>query len=110
MDGPQDTAEAGFHPTVCRTRTDREEVLREVAKANGGSITHPLAHSIESIRDDEEVVLAAVTKHGEALQHASDRLRAKRNVAVAACSSNGDALRYCSLELCKDRDLVLRAC
>jgi hypothetical protein len=108
IDNP-DTQEADL-PAVCRTRTDRDEVLREVANVNGGSITHPLAHSIESIRDDEEVVLAAVAKHGEALQHASDRLRAKHNVAVVACSNNGDALRYCSPELRQDRDLVLRAC
>jgi predicted RNA-binding protein (virulence factor B family) len=109
IDG-KNTPEDGGLPAVCRNRTDREEVLLEVAKANGGSITHPLAHSTDSIRDDEEVVLAAVAKYGESLQHASDRLRAKRNVAIAACSHNGDALRYCSAELRQDRDLVLRAC
>jgi len=104
------TPEREFRATVLRTRTDRDEVLREVAKANGGALTHPLAHSVDSIRDDEEVVLAAVAKHGESLQHASERLRGKRNVALAACSNNGDALRYCSDDLRQDRSLVLRAC
>lgn len=54
------------------------------------------------LRADREVVLAAVTRNGDALQSAADRLRADREVVVAAVVQKGVALRYAADELWED--------
>jgi len=56
-----------------------------------------------------EVVLAAVTQNGYALQHASRKLKGDREVVLAAVAQNGRALRHASRELQRDREVVLTA-
>lgn len=67
----------------------------------------------QSVRDDEEVVLAYAKRNSTALWHASSRLRSKKRVVVsaAACRDRGgksDATRFALAGLDRDRD-VLRA-
>ena len=70
-----------------------------------------LRHASERLRDDEEVVLAAVRRppHGLGLEYASARLRAQREVALAACRSHPLALQFCDPAFQDDDAFVLSA-
>jgi hypothetical protein len=91
-----------------------------------------LAAASRELRDDCEVVTAAVTQNGLSLKHASRRLRDDRSVCLAAVSSaaaassattttgpgesesgdsgqNGLALRFCGRELRDDEAVVAAA-
>ena len=63
------------------------------------------------LNDDDQVVLAAVSKQGMNLQYASDRLRRDRTIVIAACRQNGSAFQYClpgnlRTEILNDKNLV----
>ena len=61
------------------------------------------------LRDDIEVVRAAMAQNGEAWQHAGEALRADRGAMLAAVVQNGWALRYASPELRDDIEVVRAA-
>ena len=61
------------------------------------------------LKRDREVVLAAVSNAGEALQYASDELKKDREVVLAAVSNVGRALQYASKELNSDPEVRLTA-
>ena len=61
------------------------------------------------IKKDREIVLAAVSKHGWALDYADDSLKKDREIVLAAVSQNGWALAYAASSLQKDRKIVLAA-
>ena len=62
-----------------------------------------------SPRADFEIVMAAVTQNGMALQFAAEFLRGNREIVMAAVASDGMALQFASHELKKDDDVVLAA-
>ena len=68
-------------------------------------------HGTEQLapRDDKDVVLAAVTQHGYALQYASADLQNDKDVVLAAVTQEGYALYYASAEVQNDKDVVLAA-
>ena len=74
-----------------------------------------LQHLPEELRDDREIVMAAVCNHywGDGLQHASAALRGDRGVVEAAIdAADGYAFmvaQHMSAELQDDREVVLRA-
>ena len=107
---------------------DRTKVL-EAVKNDGRSLIHATKY-----RNDKEVVLAAVSNYGEALQwasrtwkndpevvetaiantgrafqHASGRLRNIREYALAAVRTYGPALEFTSYKNQTDEELVLEA-
>ncbi len=51
------------------------------------------------LRHDREVILAAVTHYGSALEFASKELRQDREVVLAAVVNNGRALQWASKHL-----------
>ena len=57
-------------------------------------------------RSKQQVVLAAVSKNGYALEYASEELKRDRNIVLAAISKDGRALEYASEELKKDREIL----
>ena len=57
------------------------------------------------LRSDRDVVLAAVTESGYALQYASEELRADKEVAMEAVKQWGYALSHASEELQNDLEL-----
>ena len=61
------------------------------------------------LKNNKEVVLAAVGQYGYALEFASAALKRDRNFVLAAVRQNGFALRYASAELQGDREVVLAA-
>jgi uncharacterized membrane protein YqjE len=64
--------------------------------------------SIE-LKNNKEVVLAAVTHNGLALENASIELKNDKEVVLAAVTQNGVAMRYASLKLKSDRKFIIDA-
>ena len=50
----------------------------------------------EDLRNDRELVIAAVEQNGDALEYASEDLRNGRELVMKAVEQYGDALRYAS--------------
>jgi hypothetical protein len=62
------------------------------------------------LRDDRDVVMAAVSSDGLALKYASRRLRDDQAIVLAAIAQTEDAIEYASPRLVdKDKDVVLAA-
>ena len=61
------------------------------------------------ICDDPEVVMAALSQDGSALQYADTFLRTNRDFIMAAVTRNSSALQYADKSLRKDRDVVMAA-
>jgi len=85
-------------------RENRDVVLAAVRE--GG---WRLQYAGEAALADREVVLVAVSNCGDALQYASEELRRDRQVVLTAVSRAGQALRHASDKLRGDRDIALRA-
>jgi hypothetical protein len=62
----------------------------------------------DTLQNDKEVVLAAVTQNGRALEYASKHLRDDPDVCYSAVNQNGFALRYASA-LNRDNEKVVLA-
>jgi len=65
-----------------------------------------LQFASEALRGNRELVLAAVSRTGFALQYASEVLRGDRGVVLAALANNGFALRYASREMRGDLGVI----
>merc|ERR1719263_1327056 len=63
----------------------------------------------DELRDDKEVVLAAVQQNGRALQHATLRHRNDKRMALEAVSQSGHAFQHATAKVRKDRATVLKA-
>ena len=68
-----------------------------------------LQYASERLRDDKDVVLAAVKEDGHTLQFVSDRLRDDKDVVMAAVKQEGYILDYASSRLKDDEEVVLAA-
>ncbi len=85
-------------------RNDRDVVLAAV-QLKGCALEFA---SLE-LRSDRDVVLAAVQQNGAALEFASLKLRSDRVVVLASVKLKGWTLQFASPELRSDRDVVLAA-
>eukprot|EP00971_Amphidinium_carterae_P295605 5870677-Amphidinium_carterae.1 len=85
-------------------RSDREIVLAAVTECG-----EALQFAAKDLRGDRCIALAAIAQHGTALQYASEELRADREVVLAAVSHHGEALEYAAESLRADREVVLAA-
>jgi hypothetical protein len=63
----------------------------------------------EELKNDREVVLAAVNQQGCALRYASNEFRNDREIVIAAVNRDGCALWHVSDELKNDREVVIAA-
>ena len=61
------------------------------------------------IKDDSEILLAAININSNSLNFASDRLRNDKSIVLKAVSQDGDSLGCASDELKNDREVVLVA-
>jgi len=69
-----------------------------------------LVDAPEDVRNDREVVLAAVRHSGDEIRHASEDLRADRDLAwVAVETGSADVIAWISPALQADRELILHA-
>ena len=62
-----------------------------------------------SLQSDKEVVLAAVTQYGLALEYAHASLQLDKEVVLAAVTHDGYALKYAHASLKSDKEVVLAA-
>ena len=79
--------------------------MLEAVKIDG----QELYYASEQLRDDKEVVLAAVSNKGLIFKYASKRLRADEEVARAAINNYKDAIEYISDEALKQKILEEQA-
>ena len=69
----------------------------------------PLKYICENLRGDRDVVLAAVSHDGRALQLASPELQADKNVVLAAVKHDKEMYLIASEELQRDKDIIREA-
>mmetsp|Transcript_12288 Transcript_12288/g.28750 ORF Transcript_12288/g.28750 Transcript_12288/m.28750 type:complete len:218 (-) Transcript_12288:68-721(-) len=73
---------------------DRDVVLAAVSRDGSA-----LQHASQNLRGDKEVVLTAVSESGMALEYASDNMRGEQEVVKAAVAANEQALEWAAPEL-----------
>ena len=84
---------------------DKDAILVAINK----DLTNAFKNASDELKADKEVVLAAVKKHGYALEYASDELKADKEVVLAAVKNHGSSLKYASDELKADKEVILTA-
>ena len=62
-----------------------------------------------TIRQDPDVIMAAVKKNGLQLEYADKLLRNNKEIVMEAVQKAGKALRWASQELRNDKEVVLAA-
>tara|TARA_R110002072_G_scaffold301723_1_gene482146 strand:- start:2350 stop:3345 length:996 start_codon:yes stop_codon:yes gene_type:complete len=65
-----------------------------------------LEYASSDLQANEEIVNEAINENGEALKFASAKLRAKKSIVLKAVKNNGPAIKYASDELKNDPELV----
>jgi len=90
-----------IHTAPFWVRNDKEIMIAAVTQ-NGWALQYA---SIE-LRNDRDVVLVAVSQNGWALQY---ELRDNVKVVISAVTQNGCALYYASNQLCNNKNIVCNA-
>ena len=88
-----------------KTIEDRDEMLSALHLKGG----FELRNATNELKDDRQVVMAAVTERGLALIHASDNLKGNKEVVLAAVANDGLAHRLATKQLQGDLQVVLAA-
>mmetsp|Transcript_37836 Transcript_37836/g.48993 ORF Transcript_37836/g.48993 Transcript_37836/m.48993 type:complete len:98 (+) Transcript_37836:156-449(+) len=85
---------------------DKELVIDCIKKSKNG---YNLKYASLELRNDVEVVIAAVEEDGGALQCAdlTGILRGNREVALAACLQDGESLEYVAFDLRGNSEIVI---
>lgn len=81
---------------------DNKDVVMAAVSRNGEA----LYYASGRLRDDSDVVLAAVTETGDALRFASSALRDNYDIVLAAVENNGSSIRYASKNLQDDQTIA----
>jgi hypothetical protein len=79
-------------------RNDKEVVMAAVAQSSG-----PLEYASDELKNDKEFMLAIFKEQGWI--NASDEFQTMKEVMMAAVAQNGNALEYASDELKNDKEL-----
>lgn len=86
---------------------NNKDIFMTIAKANRLS-SCLLKYVSETLKDDKEFILAAVTNDGKSLEFASDRLMNDVEVILVAVTNYGEVLKIVPHNL-KNKDVVLAA-
>jgi len=89
--------------TQCMTAGRRQYIIEQM-RDDGRSLCRA-----GELRQDAEVVTAAVKSKGTALEYASPELQADRAIVLQAVNSDPTALQYASVALQHDRNIVVAA-
>jgi hypothetical protein len=68
-----------------------------------------LSQASAELKNDKEIVLAAVKSSGEVLEYVSDELRNDPEIVLAAVSQNGAALKFASEEMKNNKEITITA-
>lgn len=101
----QDNPDEDVLESLCPDLRDNKQVVLAAVKKYGSS----LRYASKRLRDDRDVVYAAVSKHGYALEYASKRLRDDRDIVWAAFKVGRGSLSFSSKRLLNDRNFMLDA-
>ena len=88
---------------------EKEALLARLATEGMWGAQSALGSASDELKDDTDVVLAAVAQNGDALQHASDRLKDDKDLMLAVVALDGHALAYVPDRLKDDERVVLAA-
>jgi len=106
----------GIYDFINRENNDKESVLKAI-KRDETKLEYPFIYGYDGalkfattwLKDDKDVVLAAVNTFPEALKYASPRLKNDPEVVRAAVNKNGRTLEFASPEFRNDYHMVLAA-
>lgn len=85
-----------------RLKNNFEVVLAAVKCRN-----YSLKFASANMRDNEEIVSASVTRSGSSLEYASERLRSNKELILIALATDKTALRYVPFYLRADKKFIL---
>ena len=86
---------------------DDEEIVKAAVKSPKNPLNFSLQWASARLKDDKAMVLSASIAHGHALQYASERLRNDHDCVVAACSQDSSAIRHVGREALASKNTVL---
>lgn len=66
-----------------------------------------LCYASQELKNDRDVVIAAVKHDGYALQYVSNEMKNDKDVVMIAVEQDGGALQYASFRLKNKRDVVM---
>ena len=67
------------------------------------------ADESDTLKEDKEGVMTAVTRHGGSIIYASKELQADHEVIIAAIQQDGCSIRFKCIQSILDKDLALMA-
>lgn len=82
-------------------RNDKDVVMAAISEQGYAFIS-----ASEELKNDKDVVMAAISQKGCVLQYTSERLRSDKEVVVAAIIQNPCAMEYASEDLKNDKEFL----
>lgn len=89
-------------------KKDKSLVISAI-KDGKGPVSSVLKYADITLKEDIDVVLAAVSIDGMALQHAAESLKNNKRIVLAAVGDNGHAWQYAAAELRRDEEVEMKA-
>ena len=83
---------------------DREFLTTLIKNCNGGEFV--LKYVSEQFKNDKELIVLAVKKHGRVLEYASDSLKNDNEIVIEALKKETSAFRFASDALRNDSDIL----
>jgi hypothetical protein len=80
---------------------------REIVMAALKEDSYAFVSASEELKNDKEVVLAALKNRGDVMRYISEALKNDREIVIAALKVDASALQYASDELKNDREFLL---
>lgn len=74
-----------------------------------GPLYHSLHYASKELKDNKEIVMAAVSQDGSALQYASKELQDDKDIVKAAAAKDRNALKYASERVRNDKKTIMVA-
>ena len=90
-------------------KADKEVVMRAISCEGLDKYSYCIKYALKEFNPSKEMVIAIVSKLGDALKYASDTFKADKEAVLAAISNKGSALEYASEELKADKEMVMAA-
>lgn len=97
--------ESSFLAHLANDLRDDKEVVLAAIKKN----PYTIMYASKSLRDNDFIVFEAVNRSGAVLIHASDRLKDDKDIVMKAVQEYGAAIEYASPRLKNDREIALEA-
>ena len=104
--GAEFAPDATIYVHMVKRSPHMAQILQFVLAAPPCDVRRGLRKAADEAHANIEIIFAAVSKDGLALQHAAEDLKADREIVLAAVSKNAVALRYVAEDLKADREFA----